>query len=123
MDTIVGETEEAESPGYVTFEREGKVLSPPGGEARRTARSGSSSATAPAAGRPTAVPGSFTPSPPREGDRRARLQQGDQPAVRVHPLRDLPAGTAAEPAEPGDRGRRAEVRDPARQRTADESGR
>ena len=65
MDTIVGESEEAESPGYVTFEREGKVYQAAGDRSEGTARSGLSSATAPAAGRPTAVPGSFTRMLPR----------------------------------------------------------
>ena len=109
MDTIVGETDELESPGYVTFEREGKdyQLQAAGREGRlalvrlpRRHQRADNRRRCPAALRrcPQGRPG------------RARLQQGGQPPVLLHSLRHLPAGASAEPAEPGDRGRRAQVR-------------
>src|SRR3546814_16250944 len=42
--------------------------------------------------------------------RRARLQPGLQPAVRVHLVRHLPAAAAGQPPRPGDHRRREEVR-------------
>ncbi len=61
----------------------------------RTPRScSSSSPTAPAARRPTARAASSTPTCPQDGKVVHRLQQGLQPAVRVHAARDVPAGAA-----------------------------
>ena len=104
MDTIVGGSDVAESPGYVEFERDGKAyklqaIAQKDGSLWFVFRDG------PAAGQPTAAPGSLTRRP-AERRRRARLQQGDQPAVRVYPIRDLSAGSSPKPAQPGDRGRR-----------------
>ena len=108
MDTIVGESEAEESPGYVTFERDGKSLTTPGdrSEGRLALVRLSRSHQRPdnAWRRPAALRGCA-----REWRRGARLQQGDQSAVCVYSLRDLSARASAESAEPGDRGRRAQV--------------
>ena len=65
LDTIVGESEEADSPGYVTFEHGARStgFSP---RARRMVPSGLCFATAPAAGQPTVVRASCTRMLPRE---------------------------------------------------------
>ncbi len=108
LDTIVGESEEAESPGYVTFERAGQGLSASAREreewlalvcvSRRHQRPDNPRWCA------AAVRGC-----PQGRHRRARLQQGHQSAVRVYPVRDLSTRASPEPAESGDRGRRTQV--------------
>ena len=58
-------------------------------------------------GRETYGGGRFVYAPPPvDGRHRPRLQQGLQPAVRLHAVLDLPAAAAAEPAADPRRGRR-----------------
>ena len=52
----------------------------------------------------------YAPKPGPDGKSDRRFQQGLQPALRVHAVRDLPAAAAAEPATDPDRGRGEAVR-------------
>ena len=108
LDTIVGESEEADSPGYVTFERRGKVYrlqpaSEKNGSLWFVFRDGTSGRTTHGGAR-AAVRGCS-----QGRHRRARFQQGHQSPLRVYPVCDLSTRASPESAESGDRGRRTQV--------------
>ena len=71
--------------------------------------SGSSFATGPVAGHPTAEPGNWLRLRPGETSL-SLISKGNQPALRVYSLRNVPARSASEPAEPADHRGRTRVR-------------
>ena len=100
FDTIVGEQDVLDSPGYATFERDGKTYrldaaSQPDGRLWFVFRDATSGRTTPANAR------QLTTEAPIGDDGHPRLQQGRQPPLRLHPARHLPHRPAPEPPGPG----------------------
>ncbi len=108
MDTIVGETEIEDSPGYVSFEREGKeyrlqAIKLKDGRLWFVFRDKTSGRTTHGGAR------QLYAAPPIDDLVTLDFNCAVNLPCRLHPLRHLPAGAAAEPPVPGYRGRRAEV--------------